>query len=216
MSLFTVSPYVDCLNAGKSLVAVTAVHSTVTHVYELDDTAGAQLNVATVAAFSPPPGVAPPLPPEPILPSSSEPPPVACGGENGAGGGGDGHDRGGDGDDSSGRVQLPELSVRPPRSPRSRGGSQFRQVAFSTDLLAPEAPKSKPTKPAAAVAEGLGEAQESQCSFLPSLAIWEEEEEEEQQVEAAAQLPPPGPRASSAQLSVGQRPPPAAGRPASD
>lgn len=75
LSLFTVAAHFDCLNAAKSFVAVTPAGSTATHVYELDDSGGVEINVCTTTAYGPLPGVTHPPPPEPILPSSQEPPP---------------------------------------------------------------------------------------------------------------------------------------------
>ncbi|GLI68278.1 hypothetical protein VaNZ11_012636, partial [Volvox africanus] len=154
LSLFMVAPNVECLNAGKSFVAVNPAQSNSTHVYELDDAGGIQLNVRAITAYAPPPGAAPPPPPAPILPSSQEPPPVGTG----------------NGDNRQTRQTLqaaaasagvravvprgaaaaasasaaPALTASKDQSPRSSatGAAKHRQVMFSSEppVVAPTAP----------------------------------------------------------------------------
>ncbi|KAG2500495.1 hypothetical protein HYH03_001274 [Edaphochlamys debaryana] len=77
LSLFTVAPALACPNSGKSFVAVTPANSTATHLYELDDDPAVRQTVSLVSGLGPTRDVAPPVPPDPVLPSSTEVDPLA-------------------------------------------------------------------------------------------------------------------------------------------
>ncbi|GFR51729.1 hypothetical protein Agub_g14180, partial [Astrephomene gubernaculifera] len=62
LSLFTLSPSLDCPSAGRSYLAAAPAASPAALLFLLDDSLGVSQQVALVAALGPPRGVAPPPP----------------------------------------------------------------------------------------------------------------------------------------------------------